>query len=150
MLTYQKHRSMLKVQVHSWGGNTMLARCRGYILGGFCFLMFAGASWAQIAAIEGDVKGADGQPVKGAVIQIDRQDMKGTYKGAKTDKKGHYIYNGLPFPGTYNVAVFVDGDKKDETRGIRTQLGDPVQVSFDLKKSAEQQKATTAAIAGGT
>jgi len=35
----------------------MLAPFRGYILGGFCFMLFAGASWAQIAAIEGDVKG---------------------------------------------------------------------------------------------
>lgn len=128
----------------------MLARFRGYFLSGFGFLLFAGASWAQIAAIEGDVKGADGQMVKGAVIQIDRQDMKGTYKGAKTDKKGHYIYNGLPFPGTYNVSVFVDGDKKDETKGVRTQLGDPTQVSFDLKQSAAQQSATQAAIASGT
>jgi len=128
----------------------MLARFRGYFLSGFCFLLFASASWAQIAAIEGEVKGADGQMVKGAVIQIDRQDMKGTYKGAKTDKKGHYIYNGLPFPGTYNVSVFVDGDKKDETKGVRTQLGDPVQVSFDLKQSAAQQSAAQAAVASGT
>ena len=119
----------------------MLAQSRGYILGSFCFMFFATAAWAQIAAIEGDVKGADGQMLKGAVILIERQDMKGTYKGAKTDKKGHYIYNGLPFPGTYTVSVFVDGQKKDETKDVRTQLGDPVNVSFDLKKSAEQQKA---------
>src|SRR6202453_2853228 len=128
----------------------MLAKSRGYILGGFCFMLFAGAAWAQISAIEGDVKGADGQPLKGAVILIERQDMKGTYKGAKTDKKGHYIYNGLPFPGTYTVSVFIDDQKKDETKGVRTQLGDPVTVSFDLKQSAEQQKTTQAAVAAGT
>jgi Tfp pilus assembly protein PilF len=127
----------------------MLARFRGYIFSGFCFLLFAGASWAQISAIEGDVKGPDGQPLKGAVILIERQDMKGTYKGAKTDKKGHYIYNGLPFPGTYNVSVWVDDQKRDETKGVRTSIGDPVQVSFDLKQSAEQQKATQAAVASG-
>jgi tetratricopeptide (TPR) repeat protein len=128
----------------------MLAQSRGYILGGFCFMLFAGAAMAQIAAIEGDVKGPDGQMVKGAVIVIDRQDMKGSYKGAKTDKKGHYIYNGLPFPGTYTVTVLVDGQKRDETTGVRTQLGDPVNVSFDLKQSAEQQKTVQAAAAAGT
>ena len=128
----------------------MLAQSRGYILGSFCFMLFAGAAWAQIAAIEGDVKGPDGQMVKGAVILIERQDMKGTYKGAKTDKKGHYIYNGLPFPGTYNVSVSVDGQKRDETTGVKTQLGDPVNVSFDLKQSAEQQKSTQAAVASGS
>jgi tetratricopeptide (TPR) repeat protein len=128
----------------------MLAQFRGYILGGFCFMLFAGAAWAQIAAIEGDVKGPDGQPLKGAVILIERQDMKGTYKGAKTDKKGHYIYNGLPFPGTYTVSVFVDDQKRDQTTGVRTQLGDPVNISFDLKQSAEKQQATQAAVASGT
>jgi tetratricopeptide (TPR) repeat protein len=128
----------------------MLAQSRGYILGSFCFMLFAGAAWAQIAAIEGDVKGPDGQMVKGAVILIERQDMKGTYKGAKTDKKGHYIYNGLPFPGTYNISVSIDGQKRDETTGVKTQLGDPVTVSFDLKQSAEQQKSTQAAVASGT
>ncbi len=128
----------------------MLARFRGYIFGGFCFLLFAGASWAQFTAIEGDVKGPDGQMVKGAVILIERQDMKGTYKGAKTDKKGHYIYNGLPLGGTFTVSVFIDDQKKDETKGVRTSLGDPVNVSFDLKNSADQQKAAQAAVATGT
>jgi tetratricopeptide (TPR) repeat protein len=127
----------------------MLAKSRGYILGGFCLMLFAGSAWAQIAAIEGDVKGPDGQPLKGAVILIERQDMKGTYKGAKTDKKGHYIYNGLPFPGTYTVSVFVEDQKRDQTTGVRTQLGDPVNISFDLKQAAQQQQAASAAAAAG-
>jgi tetratricopeptide (TPR) repeat protein len=127
----------------------MLAKSRGYILGGFCFMLFAGGAWAQIAAIEGDVKGPDGQPLKGAVILIERQDMKGTYKGAKTDKKGHYIYNGLPFPGTYTVSILVDGQKKDETKNVKTQLGDPVEVPFDLKQAAQQQQTAQAAGAAG-
>jgi tetratricopeptide (TPR) repeat protein len=126
----------------------MAAKFRGYILGGLLTLM-AGGAWAQIAAIEGDVKGPDGQMVKGAVILIERQDMKGTYKGAKTDKKGHYIYNGLPFPGTYTVSVFVDGQKRDETKNVKTELGDPVNISFDLKQSAEQQQAAQAAASSG-
>jgi tetratricopeptide (TPR) repeat protein len=128
----------------------MLAQFRGYILGGFCFMFFAGASWAQIAAIEGDVKGPDGQPLKDAKILIERQDMKGTYKGAKTDKKGHYIYNGLPFPGTYNVSVYVNDEKRDEVKAVRTQLGDPTQVNFDLKAAAQQQQQAAAAVAAGT
>ncbi len=113
----------------------MLAKSRGYILSAFCLLFFTGAAWAQITAIEGDVKGTDGQPLKGAQILIERQDMKGTYKGAKTDKKGHYIYNGLPI-GTYNVSVIVDGQTKDHVDHVRTTLGDPVPINFDLKADA--------------
>jgi tetratricopeptide (TPR) repeat protein len=127
----------------------MLARFRGYILSGFCFVFFAGAAWAQITAIEGDVKGADGQPVKGAQILIERQDMKGTYKGAKTDKKGHYIYNGLPFPGTYTVSVLVDGQKRDEQKNVRPGLGDNPPVNFDLKQAEQQAQAAQQSVAGG-
>src|SRR5580704_8551034 len=114
----------------------MFAKSRGYVSSAVCLLFFTGAAWAQITAIEGDVKGADGKIVQGAQILIERQDMKGTYKGAKTDKKGHYIYNGLPI-GTYNVSVLVDGQVKSHVDHVRTTLGDPVPVNFDLKPNEQ-------------
>ncbi|HEV2473389.1 MAG TPA: carboxypeptidase-like regulatory domain-containing protein, partial [Chthonomonadales bacterium] len=73
----------------------MLAKSRWLLSLGFFSLLFTGSAWAQITAVEGQVTGADGKPVPNAQILIVREDMKGTYKGAKTDKKGHYIYNGL-------------------------------------------------------
>ena len=109
-------------------------RAAGLLLCGA--VLFTGGAWAQISAIEGDVKGADGSAVKGAEILIERKDMKGTYKGAKSDKKGHYIYNGLPL-GTYKVSVIVDGQVRDNVDGVRTKLGDPVAVNFDLKAKVE-------------
>jgi tetratricopeptide (TPR) repeat protein len=121
-----------------WGGFSMLAKSRGYRFLALSFLLSTGASWAQITAIEGDVKGANGQMVNNAQILIEREDMKGTYKGAKTDKKGHYIYNGLPI-GTYTVSVMVDNQKKDQMQHVRTKLGDPVPVNFDLAQAASQQ-----------
>jgi len=60
----------------------MLAKYRGYVLFVACFLLLSCAAWAQFVAIEGVVKGPDGQPVKDAQILIEREDMKGTYKGA--------------------------------------------------------------------
>jgi tetratricopeptide (TPR) repeat protein len=76
--------------------------------------------------------------VKNAQILIEREDMKGTYNGAKTDKKGHYIYNGLPI-GRYTVSVMVDNQKKDQMEHVQTKLGDPIPVNFDLKQSAAAQ-----------
>jgi tetratricopeptide (TPR) repeat protein len=116
----------------------MFAQSRAYLLFAFSFLLCGGGAFAQITAIEGIVKGADGQPVVKAEILIVRKDMKGTYKGAKTDKKGHYIYNGLPI-GTYKVSVLVDGQEKDFTDEVHTKLGDPTDISFDLKKNADEQ-----------
>src|ERR1700721_2975692 len=102
----------------------MLANIRTAGLLAVASLLMAGSAFGQITAIEGMVKDADGNPVKDAKILIERTDMKGVYKGAKTDKKGHYIYNGLPFPGTYTVSVFIDDQKRDEMKGVKTQLGD--------------------------
>jgi tetratricopeptide (TPR) repeat protein len=129
----------------------MLAKSRGFILFGACFLLFTGAAWAQFTAIEGDVKGADGKPVKDAQILIERTDMKGTFKGAKTDKKGHYIYNGLPLGGVFTVTVLIDGKKADSQAGVRPRMGDPTPVSFDLKgQAAEQQAIQKTLESGGT
>src|SRR6202035_1237704 len=113
----------LKLEIKFWGGFSMLAKSRGYRLLALSFLLSTGASWAQITAIEGDVKGTDGQMVKNATILIERE-----------DKKGHYIYNGLPI-GRYTVSVFVDNQKKDEMQHVQTKLGDPIPINFDLKQS---------------
>ncbi|HLH41602.1 MAG TPA: tetratricopeptide repeat protein [Bryobacteraceae bacterium] len=87
------------------------------------------------------MKGEDGKPLQGAVIKIERKDIKGNYN-TKTDKKGHYYYGGLGF-GTYDVTVEVNGKPVDAVRGVRTQ-GAPAEVNFDLKQAAAR-----AASAGG-
>ena len=74
---------------------------RNPILATAGLLFFGFTALAQITAIEGDVKGTDGKPMAGAVVKIDRYDITAHYK-TKTDKKGHYFYNGLPL-GSYNV-----------------------------------------------
>jgi tetratricopeptide (TPR) repeat protein len=127
----------------------MFANTRACGLLTFSLLLFAGSAFAQISAIEGDVKGPDGQPLKGAQILIEREDMKGTYKGAKTDKKGHYIYNGLPL-GKYKVSVLVDGKPMDFVEHVQTKLGDPTEVPFDLKQRADQQASVQKAAEAGT
>ena len=70
------------------------------------FLLCAGASLAQVSSLEGVVKDEHGQALKGALVKIDREDIKGHYQ-VKTDKKGHYFHAGLPL-GTYKVTVEVD------------------------------------------
>src|SRR5258706_5060974 len=128
---------------------TKTSMSRIHILVAFCFLMFTGASWAQFTAIEGDVKGPDGKPLVGAQILIEREDMKGSFKGAKTDKKGHYIYNGLPVGGTFTVSVWVDGQKRDSAAHQKVRLGDPLPVNFDLKAAVEEQKSIQKTLESG-
>jgi Tfp pilus assembly protein PilF len=105
-------------------------------------LVLALTSFAQISAIEGDVKGEDGQPAVKAVIKITRTDIKGNYK-CETNKKGHYFYNGLPL-GTYNITVEVNGKEMDGANNVKTRLGDPTPVNFDLQKVAASRSAQQA------
>jgi tetratricopeptide (TPR) repeat protein len=70
------------------------------------------AASAQTTQVNGTVKlkQADGTevPVVDAQVDIYRTDIKGEWH-VKTDKKGHYIYAGLPFVGTYALVVSAPG-----------------------------------------
>jgi len=100
---------------------------------------FAISALAQITTIEGIVKGPDGKPVQGAEIHINRTDIKGNYK-TKTDKKGHYLYMGLPM-GMYDVEVLIDGKTADKQSKVKTSPGDPIPVNFDLHAAQQDQAA---------
>lgn len=97
------------------------------------------ASFGQTSSLEGDVKGEDGQPLRGALVKIERKDIKGSYK-VKTDKKGHFFHAGLPL-GTYRLVLEVDGKDRDTVDNVRTRLGDPVAVNFDLQAQKQKQMA---------
>jgi tetratricopeptide (TPR) repeat protein len=94
--------------------------------------LFAVASFAQITGVEGVVKSPDGKVVQGAIIKIHRTDIKGDYATKPTDKKGHYIYNGLPI-GTYDLSLWIDGKQVDQLKNVKTSPGDPQVLNFDEK-----------------
>src|SRR5258707_8040880 len=62
----------------------------------------------QTGELRGHVimKQADGQsvPVSDAVIDVYRTDVSGKYN-TKTNKKGEFVFAGLPYVGTYIVAA---------------------------------------------
>jgi len=108
-------------------------------------LLFALTGFAQTGAIEGDVKGADGQPMKGITIKVDREDIhwKKPFE-VKTDKKGHYYYGGLDIHGVYKVIVEVDGKDVDFVGKVHLQIGEPVPINFDMKAQAQNQQQVAA------
>ncbi|MBV8812774.1 MAG: carboxypeptidase regulatory-like domain-containing protein, partial [Acidobacteriaceae bacterium] len=125
----------------------MLAQLRrSLLLTGFA-LLAAGCVWAQTTTIEGDVKGANGEGVKGAVIHLTRTDIKGNYE-VKSDKKGHWIYTGLPM-GKFDITCSINGQVVDKVNGVQSKYGDPTEVNFDAAKAAQQQAAAQQANASG-
>src|SRR5215813_6185066 len=104
---------------------------------------------AQVGELRGHVwmKQADGQTVPLADAQIDvfRTDMSGKYN-TKTNKKGEFVFAGLPFVGTYTVAAnhpparpnFVQGIRagKDIDCEVVVTPGDGKRLTFDEIKAA--------------
>lgn len=111
-------------------------------LSGVALLFLSLPAFSQTSTIEGTVKDVDGKPVQGAVVNIDRTDIKGHYP-VKTDKKGHYGHYGLPIGGVYDITVTVNGEVKDGIKGVRT-AGDPVEQNFQFKNQQQQAAATEA------
>jgi tetratricopeptide (TPR) repeat protein len=118
----------------------MHRKLRNLAVAAACFLGFAVAACAQVSGVEGTVKDAQGNPIVGAVVKIDRKDIKGSYN-VKTDKKGHYGHYGLPL-GTYKITVLVEDKPIDQMDNVRTRLGDPQNINFQARpQQAAQQQA---------
>ena len=125
-----------------------MLRLRTAALSAATLLLLASAALAQVSSLEGDVKDENGQPLKGALVKIDRKDIKGHYQ-VKTDKKGHYFHTGLPL-GQYKITLEVDGKDVDSIDNVRTTLGESVVNNFSMKESKERQQSLAQAAASGT
>ena len=109
--------------------------------------LFTFGAMAQTASLEGEVKGEDGKPAIGALIKLERKDIKGSYK-VKTNKKGQWFHAGLPL-GNYDIMLEIDGKVMDTVKNVRTRMGDPLPVNFDLSKMATKRKEMEQAMTTG-
>jgi tetratricopeptide (TPR) repeat protein len=77
---------------------------------------------AQTGQLRGHVKfkQADGSvvPAVGAAIDVYRTDMTGKFP-TKTDKKGEFVYAGLPYVGTYVIAASMPGARPDVLPNVK-------------------------------
>ncbi len=119
-------------------------------------------AFAQVGELRGHVwlQQADGQkvPVAGAKIDVFRTDMKAEYH-TDTNKKGEFVFAGLPFIGTYVVSAshptakpnFVPGVKagRDIPCEITVTPGDGKRLTFDEIKAAGGDSANPGPAAGG-
>jgi hypothetical protein len=103
------------------------------------FLSFASA-WAGPASIQGIVKDAKGQPIKGADVRVESRDGKQLFNAVKTDGKGHYISQGLK-TGVYRVSLVVGGGVKASIMNTNARADQATQLNFDLKPATSAQAA---------
>jgi serine/threonine protein kinase len=90
----------------------------------------------RAASIQGFVKDAKGEPVKGSDIRIESRDGKQVLNTVKTDSKGRYISQGLQ-PGVYRVSLVVNGAVKASVTNQQARANQPTQLNFDFQKNSQ-------------
>ncbi len=94
--------------------------------------------FAQTGGLTGKATKQDGTLCVKCQITIVRQEIHSVYK-TKTNKKGEYVYIGLPF-GVYKITL-ADPDGKPLFYIMKqVALGDPTEADFDLPKLQATQK----------
>lgn len=101
------------------------------IIAGLILLSAAVAASAQTGQLRGSVKliGPDGNaaPVADAAIDVYRVDLSGHYQ-TKSDKSGNWVFAGLPYVGTYVVAISAPGAQPNAKGGVKAGREIPVDV----------------------
>jgi hypothetical protein len=87
-------------------------------------------------SIQGFVKDAKGEPIKGADVRIESRDGKQVFGTVKTDPKGRYISQGLQ-PGVYRITLLVNGTVKASILNTQTKANQPTQLNFDFKPASQ-------------
>jgi len=88
--------------------------------------------------IEGTIIGIEGTPLVGALIIIERKEVK-QHLEVKTNKKGQYIHAGL-VPGLYRISVNWEGKEIYYFDNTRVSLGDSTKLDLNLKEQLEKVK----------
>lgn len=91
----------------------------------------ASAVFAQNGSITGSVKTADGQPAELVGISV-----KGTAKGALTNKGGNYQIKNIT-PGSYTIVASFIGLGKQE-QSVDVKPGETKTVNFVMKENSAQ------------
>src|SRR6516162_7325251 len=107
--------------------NTMFTK--SFRIGIIGLMLYAANAWAGPASIQGVVKDAKGQPIKGADVRVESRDGKQLFNTVKTDAKGHYISQGLQ-PGVYRVSLIVNGAVKASIKNTNTKASQSTQLNF--------------------
>jgi carboxypeptidase family protein len=115
---------------------------------GFVGLVLSVATaWAGPSAIQGVVKDAKGQTIRGADVRIESRDGSKLFKTVKTDANGRYVSDGLA-AGVYRVTLVVNGAVKASIMNTQTSADQRTQLNFDLKPVSASQSSATAKKSG--
>jgi hypothetical protein len=138
--------AIIKEMITFVGGKLMLRKYFSHSIAAFALLLVTalGAS-AQTGEFRGLVKlsQADGKtvPAADAVIDVYRTDIAGKYN-TKTNKKGEFVFAGLPLLGIYTVAASLPGAQPGFLTGLKPGQGTIYELTLspgDGKRLTEEE-----------
>lgn len=97
--------------------------------------MLMGSIVLQAGTVQGDVKGPNGQPITGAEVQVSRMNSKQLLQRSTTDKKGHYVFEGLPTGLALRITAWVN-KVPNAIDNVAARDNGSVRVDFDIKPIA--------------
>ena len=110
-------------------------------------------TFAQVGELRGKVvmQQADGQkvPLPGAQIDVFRTDMQAKYD-VKTDKKGEFVFAGLPFIGIYTVVASHPTARPNFLPGVRVGQGNVIEIVVTPGDGKRPTYDEIKAVGGGT
>jgi tetratricopeptide (TPR) repeat protein len=102
------------------------------ILVGLVLSLFTPAMAQGNRKIRGKVIDGKDQPIKDVEVMIQRTDVQGMDYKTKTDKKGEYLYMGIP-GGTYRVIFRKVGYRSDFRDNVRPNISDVDGTVIDMR-----------------
>ena len=100
----------------------------------FSSVVLVSTGFGQPLTIEGQVKGLNSKPAKGADLRVDRVDKKAAPVMAKTDAKGHFAATVLEV-GTYRLTATLPGGILS-AQVVKADAKKRMFVTFDMKPAA--------------
>ena len=100
----------------------------------FSSLFLLGTAFGQPVKIEGEVKGANNKPAKGANVRVERVDKKAAPVMAKTDAKGRFAATVLDV-GTYKLTAMLPGGIQS-AQVVKADGKKQLFISFDMKPAS--------------
>ena len=104
------------------------------------WLLLAIPSQAQVTgAMEGELRGPDGQPMADVIVSIDRQDIKQHFE-TKTDKRGHWFHTGLPLSQNYTISLKRGDQVLYSWSRVPVRPAETTTLNLNLKDEAEKAR----------
>lgn len=104
--------------------------------------LLAPAAWGQMGTVKGTVKGPDGKPIIGAVVELTNKESGRKYQ-LKSDKHGNIFSLGITGGIQYDVTVTSDGKVIDKMNGFQVKSDEDNELDINIaeeQKQAQQQE----------